>query len=122
MQINPKPGIDIQTIGNEKTLYPYERSEVFDALMQGAILEKLPGVKPLYGEDISSLGTFYIDGQQFDVTPDILDEALLFLDRPYTDGIPQRCMTTPDVTDSWLRLLVQLLNAGYWHLVDNKND
>ncbi|MFT6268656.1 MAG: 50S ribosomal protein L16 3-hydroxylase [Alphaproteobacteria bacterium] len=104
---------------DQEELPDYATDEIFDALIQGAIFEKLPGVKPIYGELQLTNFSFYIDGNMFVVDSCIVDQAIALLETPHIQGLPEGFAPQLPETAHWLTLATQLINSGYWEIAEN---
>lgn len=99
-------------------LVPYSKRDVLDALDSELVLEKMPGVKPIFAEQEAAVFSFYIDGNVFTVPHHIRDYTLTLLASAYVPILPVGLKRGSGQQSSWVTLVTQLLNAGYWDMLD----
>jgi 50S ribosomal protein L16 3-hydroxylase len=106
-----------QGLPNNQEPPNYDVSEISEALMQGAVFEKLPGVKPIYAEQQQASFCFYIDGNMFEVDNDLTEQTLSLLAAQSVQGLPEGFALQSPQSTLWVALITQLLNAGFWEVV-----
>ncbi|MDT0596287.1 JmjC domain-containing protein [Glaciecola petra] len=80
---------------------------------QDTIIERMPGVRPLYSEQLREEGfTFFIDGHSFCVEKTLRAKAQALLEHKYT----KMNLDSDNSNDKqeWHNLLLELINLGYW--------
>lgn len=107
-----------QGLPNYEGLPTYEVAAISEAIIQGDKFEKLPGVKPIYSERQQGDFRFYIDGNMFEVDACITQQAIALLGKSVTQGPLEGVSAQSQESTSYATLITQLLNAGYWEIVE----
>jgi 50S ribosomal protein L16 3-hydroxylase len=102
----------------DQELPVYEGDDISAALIQGAIFEKVPAVKPIYAEQQLGHFSFYIDGNMFEVDNCIAQQTLALLREPQIQGFPDGFSPQSSERALWIEILTRLVNAGYWEVLE----
>lgn len=108
-----------QSLPNDEALKAdYTIEETFEALSQGVSLCRMTGVKPIYAEhQVSDKFVFFIDGNLFAVANSLRNDFETLLNsREVTVGME----LTEDLINKpeFVAVVAELLNVGYWVLLD----
>lgn len=95
--------------------------ELKDMLSEGLTIAKMPAVRPIYADIAEHSFTFYIDGTRFNVQSNLsaLVKELLAQEQVDVSDAMQKLEQAPlNLAPAYFALILQLLNFGYWELVD----
>ncbi|MFQ3249895.1 JmjC domain-containing protein [Glaciecola sp.] len=100
----------------------YDSDEIKAALLEGATLARMTGVKPVYAQEQSNEQfIFYIDGNEFKASKTLRAVLELMLNVKEV-RIGEGSDTSVDVSvleqPDFIALVMQLVNLGYWVLLD----
>jgi 50S ribosomal protein L16 3-hydroxylase len=97
----------------------YDSSELKNALLEGATLARMTGVKPVYSQAQTSQDfIFFIDGNEFATSKSFqvtLELILNLKEVRLGAGIDESVLGQKE----FIELVTQLVNAGYWVLFDS---
>jgi ribosomal protein L16 Arg81 hydroxylase len=107
-----------QGLITEKDVSPYEVEEIQNVLEQGHELVKSSGLKAIFREPQAGLFSFYIDGNLFEIDQVLTEPTIVLLQGGSIKGYPQGLDNQTEEKISWIKLITQLVNAGYWYEID----
>lgn len=94
----------------------YSMQDIDLLCQQETIIERTPGLRPLYfAQKGEGRFSFYIDGHNFSVEDNLRKRVQGLLEQKYTK-INSEKSNNEDIHE-WQRLLLDLINLGYWQLV-----
>lgn len=96
----------------------YETQEIQNLLDQGHELVKLSGVKPIFKASNLGIFSFFIDGNVFEVEQALTEQTIALLEGDSIKGYSQAIGNNASDKASWVSLVTQLVNAGYWYEVE----
>jgi 50S ribosomal protein L16 3-hydroxylase len=100
----------------------YDTSEVKDALLEGATLAKMTGVKPVYAqEQTSEQFTFFIDGNAFNANKKLQVTLELMLNAKEV-GVNAGIEASVLEQEEFVELVTQLVNVGYWVVLSDVDE
>lgn len=107
-----------QGLISEQDLPPYEAAEIQTILEQGHVLAKISGLKAIFRDPQGGLFSFYIDGHLFEIDQALTEPAIAMLQGDSISGYPEGLVNQTKERTSWIELMTQLVNAGYWYEID----